>query len=73
MDSGKSNLVGDSEEKVEYPNLNFKQDADLYQREGIYHPYKKQNKHWPVVIMDDSLTDEEVMALVEISYNKSNQ
>lgn len=67
------NVTGDSEEKVEYLNLNFKQDADLYNQEGIYHPYKKQNKHWIVVIMDDSLSDQEVMDLVDISYDKSCQ
>lgn len=67
------NVTGDSDEKVEYLNLNFKQDADLYQREGIYHPYKKQNKHWIVVIMDDSLSDQEIMDLVDVSYEKSNQ
>ena len=67
------NVTGDSEEKVEYLNLNLKKDADLYQGEGIYHPYKKQNKHWIVVIMDDSLSDQEIMDLVDISYEKSKQ
>lgn len=67
------NVTGDSQEKVEYLNLNFKQDADLYHGKGIYHPYKKQNRHWIVVIMDDSLTDQEIMDLVAISYEKSNQ
>lgn len=42
MYNKKRNLLGDSEEKVEYLNFNFKQDAGLYQREGIYHPYKKK-------------------------------
>lgn len=69
----RSNVTGDSEEKVEYLNLNFKQDAELYQGDGIYHPYKKQNKHWIVVIMDDSLSDQEVMDLVAVSYEKTNQ
>ena len=66
------NVTGDSEEKVEYLNLNFKKDAELYNQEGIYHPYKKQNKHWIVVIMDDTLTDQEIMDLVDISYEKSS-
>lgn len=69
----KLNVTGDSPEKVEYLNLNFKMDADLYHGNGIYHPYKKQNRHWIVVIMDDSLTDQEIMDLVDISYEKSNQ
>lgn len=69
----KLNVTGDSEEKVEYLNLNFKKDSDLYHGKGIYHPYKKQNKHWIVVIMDDSLTDQEIMDLVDISYEKSNE
>lgn len=69
----KLNVTGDSEEKVEYLNLNFKQDAELYNQKGIYHPYKKKNKHWIVVIMDDTLSDHEIMDLVHISYEKSNQ
>ena len=68
----KLNVTGDSEEKVEYLNLNFKQDAELYNQKGIYHPYKKQNKHWIVVIMDDTLSDRKIMDLVHISYQKSN-
>lgn len=69
----KLNVTGDSEEKAEYLNLNFKKNADLYQGKGIYHPYKKQNKHWIVVIMDDTLSDQEIMDLVDISYEKSNE
>ncbi len=71
MYNKKRNLIGDSDEKVEYLNLNFKQDADKYQLEGIYHPYKKKNRHWIAVIMDDSLTDQQIMDLIEISYQKS--
>lgn len=67
----KLNVTGDSEEKVEYLNLNFKKDAELYNQKGIYHPYKKQNRHWIVVIMDDTLSDREVMDLVDISYENS--
>ena len=67
----KLNVTGDSEEKVEYLNLNFKKDAELYNQKGIYHPYKKQNRHWIVVIMDDALSDREVMDLVDISYENS--
>lgn len=66
------NVTGDSDEKVEYLNLNFKQDAERYNQKGIYHPYKKRNKHWIVVIMDDTLSDKEIMDLVAVSYEKSN-
>ena len=69
----KLNVTGDSDEKVEYLNLNFKKDAELYNQKGIYHPYKKQNKHWIVVIMDDTLSDREIMDLVDISYENSNR
>lgn len=33
----------------------------------------EQNKHWIVVIMDDTMSDQEVMDLVDISYEKSCQ
>ena len=73
MYNKKSNIIGNSEEKVEYLNLNFKQDAELYNQKGIYHPYKKRNKRWIVVIMDDTLSDQEIMDLVDISYENSKR
>ena len=42
-----------------------------YNQKGIYHPYKKQNKHWIVIIMDETLSDEEIMELVAIGYENS--
>lgn len=72
MNAKRSNIVGDSTKKVEYLNLNFKSVADQYQQPGIYHPYQKNNRHWIVVLMDDSLSDEAVMELVKISYQNSN-
>ncbi|MBR0189235.1 MAG: hypothetical protein IJQ23_02485 [Clostridia bacterium] len=71
MCNKRSNITGDSDEKVEYLNLNFKEDAPLYNQKGIYHPYKKQNKHWIVIIMDETLSDEEIMDLVAIGYENS--
>ena len=69
----KSNITGDSEEKVECLSLNFKDKAQLYVQKGIYHPYKKKNKNWIVILMDDTLSDREIMDLVEISCENSNR
>ena len=71
MCNKRSNIIGDSDEKVEYLNLNFKEDAPLYNQKGVYHPYKKQNKHWIVILMDETLSDEEIMDLVAIGYENS--
>ena len=65
------NIAGDSEEKVECLNLNFKEEAQLYERKGIYHPYKKKNKNWIVIILDDTLSDREIMDLITVSYDHS--
>ena len=67
------NVTGDSEEKVECLNLNFKNEAQSYDQKGIYHPYKKKNKNWIVIILDDTLSDREIMNLVDISYENSNR
>lgn len=71
MYNKRSNITGDSEEKVECLNLNFKEEAQLYERKGIYHPYKKKNKNWIVIILDDTLSDREIMDLITVSYDHS--
>lgn len=71
MYNKRRNIAGDSDEKVECLNLNFKDEAALFEREGVYHPYKKKNKNWIVIILDDTLSDADIMELVEVSYKHS--
>ena len=73
MQSRKSKITGDSEEKVEILSLNFKDEAQKNDKKGIYHPYKKKNKNWIVIILDDTLSDREIMDLVAIGYENSNR
>ncbi len=73
MLSKRSNITGDSEEKVECLGLNLKDEAPLYVQKGVYHPYKKKNRNWIVIILDDTLSDREIMNLVDISYENSNR
>ena len=70
----KSNLTGEpegDEKKIEYLGLNFKEKAESFNRQGIYHPYRKNNRNWIAVMMDDSFSDREIMDLIEISYGYS--
>ena len=67
----KSNIIGDSEEFVEALNMNFIKDKGNTEGKGIYRPYKGKNQYWIVVILDDTLNDEEVMSLVDRSYQYS--
>ncbi len=69
----RSSVTGDSDEKVECLGLNFKDKAELYVRKGIYHPYKKKNKNWIVIILDDTLSDREITDLLDIGYENSNR
>jgi predicted DNA-binding protein (MmcQ/YjbR family) len=71
MYTKKNKITGTSEEKVEILALNFKNEALDHNEPGLYHPYKNKNKNWVSIIMDDSLTDEEIMKYVEISYKYS--
>lgn len=66
-------MTGTEGEKTEHMSLNFKKDAGLYNGKGIYHPYNKRNSNWISVILDDTLTDQQIMDLVAIGYEKTKK
>lgn len=59
----------EQEEKVEVLNIKVPPEevANLITHKGIYPSYHMNKKHWVTVVLDDSLTDEQVFELVSQS------
>ena len=54
---------------VEAVNLKHDQVSDLLVKKGIYPAFHMNKRYWISVPLDDSLTDEEVLELIEKSWN----
>ena len=62
LDKGKEGLV-------EAVNLKHDQVADLLSKKGIYPAFHMNKRYWISVALDDTLSDEEVLELIERSWN----
>lgn len=67
----KSLLKNKDERLVDVMNLKINvDDGDkLRAKKGIYPAYHMNKKHWITIVLDDSLTDDDVIALIQDSYN----
>ena len=54
---------------VEAVNLKHDQVADLLSKKGIYSAFHMNKRYWLSLALDDSLQDEEVLELIERSWN----
>ena len=54
---------------VEAVNLKHDQVADLLSKKGIYPAFHMNKRYWHSLALDDSLSDDEVLDLLEISWN----
>ncbi len=54
---------------VEAVNLKHDQVADLFSKKGIYPAFHMNKRYWLSLALDDSLQDEEVIELIEKSWN----
>ena len=57
------------EDLVEAVNLKHDQVADLLSKKGIYPAFHMNKRYWISVALDDTLSDEEVLELIEKSWN----
>ena len=57
------------EGQVEAVNLKYDQVADLLSSKGIYPAFHMNKCYWISVALDDTLSDEEVLKLIEKSWN----
>ena len=61
------------EGQVEAVNLKHDQVADLLSSKGIYPAFHMNKRYWISVALDDTLSDEEVLELIEISWNLTSK
>ena len=54
---------------VEAVNIKHNQVADLLSKRGIYPAFHMNKRYWISLVLDDSLSDDEVLDLLEISWN----
>lgn len=73
MDVNKNRLVKDENIIVEVINVKLDNLVEKYlNKKGIYKAYHMSKKNWVSIILDDALNDNEIMELVDISYNIIN-
>ena len=58
---------------VEAVNLKHDQVADLLSKKGIYPAFHMNKRYWISVALDDTLSDEMVLALIEKSWNLTSK
>ena len=58
---------------MEAVNLKYDQVADLLSSKGIYPAFHMNKCYWISVALDDTLSDEEVLKLIEISWNLTSK
>ncbi|WP_173307290.1 MmcQ/YjbR family DNA-binding protein [Streptococcus sp. k-628] len=58
---------------VEAVNLKHDQVADLLSKKGIYPAFHMNKRYWISVALDDTLSDEEVLELIEKSWNLTSK
>ena len=73
MNIDKSKITSGKTGEIEVLNVKLDDDVQKYLGlEGIYPSYHLSKKNWISIILDDTLSDEEIMKLVDISFNISN-
>ena len=72
MNVDKSKIVPLEKGEVEILNVKLDDLVDEYlKKKNIYSGYHFNKKNWVSIILDETLTDQEIMALIDISYNLS--
>ena len=73
MNVDKSKIISDESGEVEILNIKLDDDVQKYLGEnGIYPSYHLSKKSWVSIILDNTLSDEKIMQLVDLSYDISN-
>lgn len=69
----KSKIIAEETGKIEVLNIKLDELVSKYlNTKGIYPSYHMNKKSWVSIILDDTLPDEELMKLIDISYEFAN-
>ena len=73
MNLDKSKIIPKKTGEVEILNLKLDENVKkALKLDGVYHPYHSSKKNWVSIILDNTLPDEKIMELVDLSYDISN-
>ena len=70
MNIDKSKVVSKSSGEVEVINVKSDDNTEIYlKKKGIYPAYHMNKKSWITIILDDTLSDEEILNIISASYD----
>ena len=73
MNLDKSKIIPNKTGEVEVLNLKLDENVTkVLKLNGVYSPYHSSKKNWVSIILDNTLSDEKIMELVDLSYDISN-
>ncbi len=73
MNIDKSKIIPNESGKIEVLNVKLDEEVEKYLRhKGIYPSYHSNKKSWVSIILDNSLSDIEIIKLIDISYENTN-
>ena len=73
MNINKSKLIKNNYEKIDVLNVKLDEKVKYYlKKKGIYEAYHMNKKNWVSIILDDTLPDNEIINLINISYESAN-
>ena len=73
MNLDKSKIIPNKTGEVELLNLKLDENVtEALKLNGVYSPYHSSKKNWVSIILDNTLSDEKIMELVDLSYDISN-
>ena len=73
MNIDKSKIIAKETGEIEVLNVKLDDEVEKYlKQKGIYPSYHMNKKNWVSIILDDTLSDEKVMKLIDISFENSD-
>lgn len=74
MNIPKNKIIGKESKEIEVLDIMLSDKTSEYlNKKGIYIAYHMNKKNWVSIILDDTLADNEIISLINISYNNSNK
>ena len=74
MNIKKNKIIGKDGIEIEVLNVMLHDKTSYYlENKNIYPAYHMNKKNWASVILDESLSNDEIFNLIDISYNNSNK
>ena len=68
MNIDKSKIIKEENGEIEVLNVKLDDVNSYLNKDGIYEAYHMNKKHWVSIILDEALSDEYIMSLIDLSY-----